>query len=244
MKLDRAKLTNIEILLRRNRIWVLLQIKWFRLFIKHATQIIHSEIWFLNVKFLMFSNENSRRCRRKNKRTFERCDFRSRWCNFECRKKKTRTRWCENWFENYWKTEFLTFWCCKRNREFQRNKRNRWTSDCWFLCDFAYRFECENSKIRILNRFSSMMLTYMLVKSIIEVEYLIATSTSRWTFRWFWLMRNEWRLLDFTYEIDCIDRKIKILDELTNDFLNFCLFLSFLFSLMCMTSELLLYSMT
>ena len=287
------------------------------------------------MRFLMFWNRNLKKWNWKNKWTIDDDVFQWFWIDFVCRNRKIRTRWCDNWFEIYWQSKYLTFWCCKKNKWFLRNKRNKWTNACWFLnefecefwcenskiktfdkfssmmltymlvklvieieilratlanrsnvCDwcnfrvleidfeccnrkiwtycrnrlqkcfciwcqifwcrkknkwflrnkwnkrdvcwflndFVCKFWCENSKIQIFDRFSSMLFTYMFVKLVIEIEYLIATSTCRWFFRWFWFMRNKWRFFDFAYEIDCIDKKMKILDESINNFLNFFCF--------------------
>ena len=185
-------------------------------------------MWFLNVKFMRFSNKDSKN-KWKSERANDYCVLYRFWINFVCRNREIQMRWCENWFENHWKSEFLTSWCFKKNKWFLRNKRNKQTNVCWLFNDFVCEFWCESSKIQIFDEFSNIMFAYMFVKFIIEIEYLVATSTCCWFLRWF--------RLDF----ECRNRKIQInwWNWSINNFFNFCLFLNFLFLLMCTTNELL-----
>ena len=100
-----------------------------------------------------------------------RWSFHRFWCVFMCFNREMQIfRW--NKSRKHFRWKYLISWCCKKNK---RNVRNRRTNVCWFFDDFVCKFTCRNSKNRIFDNFSNMMLTYMLVKFVIKIEILFAT---------------------------------------------------------------------
>ena len=155
-----------------------------------------------------------------------------------CRNREIRITWW-NRSRNNFRWEYLTSWCCKRYR---RSVRNRRINYCWFLRDFVCRFERRSSKIRTFDRFSSMMLTNMLVKLDIEIEVLLTTFANHSNACDFLI----WCVLQrFWYNFECRNRKIQTYwrNRRINSFFNFDLLQSFLFDQLDLLQSILIEDM-
>ena len=106
VKLINSKLTNVKFLRRKSTILILLQIKWFEFFNKHAMKIMNCKMKFRN----RFSKSW---CRCRDRRNWW-CNFHRFWYDFECKYRKTWRFWWCNWFSKHWCKYF---------------ERNRWRNE-------------------------------------------------------------------------------------------------------------------